>query len=339
MNVQNVYRFVPGFKPGDEALTDTSPEQLPAANLDARHQQAIDALLGSYVSDKCRKRCQQIMSVYPAGVLENLKDHGLTFDIIRDGGALGMGPGGTVALGGYDPTQKKIIFGENVLMTKTGRHVLTHELIHAIDHMRGIRHHGESKTPLLDSTKDGDLAKLYAGYLARGAVEAISQLRYAIESESNGTLPEKAHITGEDNWGAMDVQYERKDGRETFRIEQQPRHEGSLIEKLMGAEAPDRVARELPHTEVDIQLHKGGTAHVVQDGTVSTITLRDGGVSYTGDVWSEYAQRSGMVEEYVAEAFSFYLEQGNVRDEMEMADPGMFACVEKTLQEEFKVRP
>ncbi|MBM3462358.1 MAG: hypothetical protein FJX76_09675 [Armatimonadetes bacterium] len=339
MQLTSTFHFLPGFRPDASELTDTSPDPTPPARLDSRHKASIDALLDK-VTDKSRERLYQILQVFPAGVLENLKDHGLTFEITAGAAAQGITPNGQAVLGGYDPMQRKIIFSEAVLMTRTGRHVAIHETVHAIDHMRAERKGYKDKLPVLASTRDQDLAKLYAGYLARGAVETITQIRYALKEEHGGELPGHATLEGGDNWGAMAVEYTREDGKETFRIEQQPKLEASPIEQMMGMpEAPDRVARQLPRTEVEVPLHKGGKARVVQEGTISTITVSEGAVSYTGDVWSEYALRSGMVEEYTAEAFSFYLEKGNVHDEMEMCDPDMTAYTQKILDEEFNLRP
>lgn len=343
MQIQNTrpLAYVPGFPADADALTDTTPDVTDATPLPSRQKQAVDALLGDKVSEKARARISDVLRVYPAPVLENLKKFGLSFEITQGQGAMGNG-NGQVALGGYDPVHKKIMFDEGVLMAKLGRHMLTHELVHSIDAMRGERDFGKAKDPILASSKDKELLGLYAAYQARGAVEAIGQLRYALKDSNNGTLPVEGHIQGADNWGALDVNYRRQDGQEVFKIDQQPKMPKGFMESIaeaVGAAAPDRIARDLPRTEVDVELRKGGTAHVVQEGTVSEVTVKEGAISYTGDIWSDYAHRSGMVEEYMAEAVSYYLEKGNVREEMEAADPAVVSYVEKFIDQEFNLTP
>ncbi|NDD28090.1 MAG: hypothetical protein EB084_07475 [Proteobacteria bacterium] len=326
-------------------LTDSSTTTMPAEPSDSRHQRAIDALLNAGVSPEARTRCRQILSVYPAGTLEALKKSGLTFEITKGQAVQGVSASGNVALGGYSPLERRIVFDEAVLMSNIGRHVVTHEMVHALDHMRGDRMKGNGlldrfkSNGMLASTKDSELASIYARYLARGAVEAVGQIRANLKAE-HGALPPSATINIEDNWGAMSVEYRQEGEQEVFRIEQQPRTAESDIQERMREKATGSAgARRLPPTEVDVELARGGTAHVRQEGTVSTITMPKSGANFTGDIWSDYAHRSCLPEEYVAEAFSHYLQGGSKRDEMQFVDPDMLAYTERVLTDEFNLHP
>lgn len=98
-----------------------------------------------------------------------------------------------------------------------------------------------------------------------------------------------------------------------------------------------------PKTEVDVDLAtpQGTKAHVTQQDERATVTLADGARSYTGDTWSDYAHRGNMGQElrgageYVAEAYSTYLEGGDKAKLFLDDDPEMYHFVEKQLREEF----
>jgi hypothetical protein len=332
--------FIPGMPTDAAELKDTTPDPVQDVKLSPRQQKAIDNLLLPDVSDKGRQRCYQILQVFPAGLLENLAANGLTIHVTQQGTTQNMG-GGKVMLGGYAPLQRQIAFDEPVLMHRAGRHVLTHEMIHAIDHMRAERVLGQQPRPVLASTRDAEVKALYSNYMARGVVESIEQFRYNLKAtQPDNQLPTQAQAAISDNWGTMQVDYERKDGKEIFHVEQQPvRRMGPMEEIEREENGVPGVTRDLPHTTVDVPMLRRQSAHVEQDGTASTITVPEGGISYTGDVWSDYAHRSGQVEEYTAEAFSFYLESPDSREKLEMADPDMFAYTKKVLDEEFNLRP
>lgn len=317
-------------------LSDTDGVVLPDEPTDSRQIKALDGLLAQPLKGEAGKVYRQILSVYPAGTLEALKKHGLSIEITQGQAVQGVTSSGATAVGGYDPAERRIMVDETILTSNIGRHVMTHEMVHAIDHMRGERN-GSSKK--LASTTDSELKTLFSQYMARGAVEAVGQIRANIKAKE-GALPAKTEITVEDNWGKMDVRYEQQGENEVIRIEQQPRTlQGKIQDKMREAATGSKSGKDLPRVEVDIDLQRGGKAHVVQEGTVSVVTLPKNSVTFTGDIWSDYAHRSGMVEEYTAEAFSHYLEKGAKREEMEFVDPDMLAYTEKVLTEEFNLHP
>lgn len=101
--------------------------------------------------------------------------------------------------------------------------------------------------------------------------------------------------------------------------------------------------RAAPRTEVDVELRSphGAKAHVVQQDERAVVTLPDGARSFTGDTWSDYAHRGNMGEEkrgvgeYVAEAYSTYLEGGDKAKLFRDNDPDMYHFVELRLRDEF----
>lgn len=317
-------------------LSDTDAVVLPDEPTDTRHQKALDALLAQPLTGEASKVYRQILSVFPSGTLEALKKHGLAIEITQGQAVQGVTASGATAVGGYDPSERRIMVDQAILTSNLGRHVMTHEMIHAIDHMRGERA-GSAKR--LASTTDAELKTLFSQYMARGAVESVGQIRANIKAKE-GVLPPKTELTVEDNWGAMAVHYEQRGDNEVIRIEQQPRDLQGKIQDMMREQATgSKGGKDLPRVEVDVDLQRGGQAHVVQQGTVSVVTLPKNSVTFTGDIWSDYAHRSAMPEEYTAEAFSHYLENGSKRDEMTFVDPDMLAYTERVLNEEFNLHP
>ena len=316
-------------------LNDKDPVALPDEPKDSRHLKALDALLAKPLSGEASKHFRQILSVYPAGTLEALKKHGLTIEITQGQAVQGTTASGATAVGGYDPNERRIMVDESILMSNLGRHVMTHEVAHALDHMRGQRLGGKG----LASSADTELKTLFSQYMARGAVEAVGQIRANIKAKE-GDLPARTELTVEDSWGKMDVRYEQQGDNEVLRVEQQPRTlQGKIQDKMRQAATGSASGKDLPRVEVEVDLQRGGKAHVVQEGTVSVVTLPKSSVTFTGDIWSDYAHRSGMPEEYTAEAFSHYLENGSKREEMSFVDPDMLAYTEKVLNEEFNLHP
>jgi len=354
-----------------------------AAPLDARRTAAIDSCIGK-CSDKARKRLQELFVPIPTGTLEALGKHGLKINITQGKGpgipGLGGG-GGAVAVGAYNLVTRKIQMDESVLMADMGAHVILHESMHALDHMRGNRATLLGKIPgstlprLLmgsspaESAHDKEFFGLYNAFNARANVEDIDVMRREVQLENDMKLPDKAKYVSDDAWGRRYVEYERKDGKEIFKINDNPQKEGKRIAGLaiggallaggmifggpvmatcggifLGLNAVGFLRNKLhniskPKLETEIDMVKGIKAHIVQQEGKATVTVPDGARSFTGDVWSDYAHRAGKIEEYAAEAYSTFLEGGDKAQLMKDADPNLYAFVEKRLQEEFNMHP
>lgn len=363
-----------------------APAQGPAApvQLDARRVAAIDSVIGK-CSDKARKRLQEIFAPIPSGTLEALGKHGLKIHVSqgKGPGIPGLGGGsGTVAVGAYNLVTRSIKMDESVLMADMGAHVVLHESMHAMDHMRGDRkslvlgHIPGVKYARIflsgspaESARDKDMFNLYNDFNARANVEDIDVMRREVQLENNMQLPDKAKYVSDDGWGRRQVEYERKDGKEVFNINDNPVKQGKRIAGLaiggalvagsfvFGGPAMLAVGgiflglnvlgfvnqklheRNKPTLEVDVDMVKGNKAHVLQNEGKATITVPDGARSYTGDVWSDYAHRAGRIEEYAAESYSTFLEGGDKAQLFKDADPKMYAFTEQRLQEEFNLHP
>lgn len=362
-----------------------APTQAPAApvQLDARRTAAVDGILGK-CSDKARVRMQEIFAPVPTGELEALARHGLKINVSsgKGPGIPGLGGGsGTVAVGAYNLVTRKINFDESVLFSDMGPHVVLHESSHAIDHMRGdqkslLGHIPGVKYARLflsgspaESARDKEMHSLYNDFNARANVEDVDVMRREVQLQNNMQLPASAKFKMDDGWGVRQVEYERKDGKEVFDINDNPTKEGKRIANMaiggallvggltffgpimatvggiyLGFSALGLAANKLHHAQnptltTDIDMVKGAKAHVVQKEGKATVTTPDGARSFTGDVWTDYGHRAGKIEEYTAEAYSTYMEGGDKAQLFKDSDPKMYAFVEKRLQEEFNSHP
>jgi hypothetical protein len=200
-----------------------------------------------------------------------------------------------------------------------------------------------------------------------------------INNDMKKPLPEKTSFVSDfDHWGLRPVHYERKDGVESFTIEPTVKARnkrlahaaigGALVAGgmalpallgpaavavgglMLGVAAVGQTRSFLhkylaPKTEVDVEMVKGAKAHVVQQDERSVVSVPDGARSFTGETWSDYAHRGNMGQEkrgageYVAEAYSTYLEGGDKAQLFHDNDPKMYAFVEQRLREEFKGTP
>lgn len=379
----------PFVRPYIDATTDAPgtlapPEQKDTETVDGRRLAAIDHLVGK-VSDQARTRMQEILAPYPTGELEAMRRHGLKFSISQGKAEqIGAMAGGssTVALGGYIPVLRRVIFDESVLFSDMGPHMVIHELGHVMDHMRGNASSVMERIPVLrnvrplmtnpfESENDRATQELYNEFKARANVEDIDVMRREIKLENDMQLPDHYKYVSDDGWGKRAVSYQRKDGVETFHISSSLKSStpkglvkaaigatllaGSIIVGgpvmatvggiMLGLGAIGMVRERLhgrthPTTEVDIAMKtEGAQAHVVQTHESATVTVPEGARSFTGDVWSEYAHRGAGVVEYVAEAYSTYLEGGDKAAMFKETDPKMYAFVEKRLQDEFNSHP
>lgn len=200
-----------------------------------------------------------------------------------------------------------------------------------------------------------------------------------IANDMNKSLPAQMSIVSDfDHWGLRPVKYERKDGQEIFSIEPAVASKKSATKKLavtaaiaaggcalssvlgpvpavigglvFGVTALGQVrqmlaARSAQKTEVEVEMMKGAKAHVVQQDERAVVTVPEGARSYTGETWSDYAHRGNMGQEnrgaaeYVAEAYSTYLEGGDKAQRFLDNDPKMYHFVEQRLRDEFNRHP
>lgn len=367
--------LLPRSRPQPRIQVDASaPAPAPAAGPSSGGRQAVIDILTGTESPQARRRMEGILADMPDSVLRNLHKHGLRIDVTK-GQAPDADGSGAVPVGAYNLLTRKINFDESVLFSDFGRHVVLHEVTHAIDHMRGQRTSLVGGLPVLkhapvflrksgDSSKNDELQGLYAEYQARSAVEDACEFRMQAQFRMGSQLPEHLKVKMDDGWGVRGVEYQAKGSKDVITFDNDT---GWIARKVTGAVigglaaatgayfgmpivmnaglgliglqgvflAKDIAARKFSKEHVSqIDMLGGEQATVVQKGPLVRVEMPEMSTPKMA-VWSPYAHRANMVEEYLAEGVSNYLEGGHERRLVESQDPKLHAFVEGFIKDEY----
>lgn len=337
-------------------------------------RKAVMDILSGTESPQAKRRMEGILADMPDSVLRNLHKHGLRIEITQ-GQAPMPGAGGAVAVGAYNLITRKISMDESVLFSDFGRHVVLHEVTHAVDHMRGQRTSLVGDIPVLkhapvflrrsgDSSKNDELKGLYADYQARSAVEDACTFRMQAQMQLGSQMPEHLKVKMDDGWGIRGVEYQAKGSKDVITFDNDP---GWVARKVTGAVlggiaaatgayfgmpivmnaglgfiglqgaflAKDLATRKFGKEHVSqIDMLGGEKATVVQKGPLVKVEMPEMSHPQMA-VWSPYAHRANMVEEYLAEGVSNYMEGGHERQLVEQQDPKLHAFVEGFIKDEY----
>lgn len=330
--------------------TGSTPQPRPAAP-SARPE--VEALLSKGTYGPARQKLATLLATYPEETLREAKEFGLQIGTAVHQNQLMVGFG-EWAKGLYLPAEKRVVLDEKILMSAEGDALVFHEMTHALDAIRGVERHPIRRQkplflgpPAADSVTDARLGRLYGEYRARNRVEEAVEFRDRLALRYPEGIPAK--VTD------GDVTYERKGSTERVRFAEPTRLIPGQVGRLLaaGAVVALGVALAAPlmgaagvalgalaaldgRGRQRVPDQEGNAEAVVTRGFRSTeVRLPEGYGTAPDTSWSDYAHRTNLVQEYLAEGMAALRQESPERREaMLVHDPKFARYLQQRLEQE-----